>query len=133
MIEINEFLSIQESIIGYKQDPVLMLACPLVAEGITAFMRKDFIQHLHNIVSGWGIQPETATKFLTSHMHTDGGEDGHWQLVVNMLQQKILDEVRLQQFLCMMRTAMNGFARGFNATIDNLKLWEVVPLNAGPN
>lgn len=123
--ETNEFISIQESTIGFKQDSALMLACPLVAEGVTAFMDKNFINHLHNAIASWGVQePEKASKFLSSHMHFDGGEDGHWLAVVSMLERYITDEVKLQQFLCTMRTAMNGFERGFNAVIDEMKLWE---------
>lgn len=126
--ETHEFISIQESTIGFKQDSILMLACPLVAEGITANMQKDFIEHLFKVIRSWGIEnPKNAAKFLSSHMHFDGGEDGHWQQVISLLENSILSEVRLQQFLCIMQNAMNGMERGFNATIDHLKLWEATP------
>lgn len=128
----NEFISIQESTIGFKQDPILMLACPLVAEGITANLRKDFVDHLYASIRSWGInEPEKAAKFITSHINFDGGEDGHWLQVVATFKQFVRDEVRLQQFLCVMQTAMNGMERGFNASVDELKLWELAPNQEG--
>lgn len=130
MAATNEFISIQESTIGFKQDAILMLACPLVAEGITAHMDRSFVEHLYRVISSWGVsEPEKAAKFISSHINFDGGEDGHWLGVVSMMQKYILTETRLQQFLCIMQTAMNGIERGFNATIDNLKLWEEYPNN----
>ncbi len=120
----NEFIVTQESTIGFKEDPVLMLACPLAAEGISASMDKDFIEHLYNNIKKWGIKnPKKASTFLTSHINFDGGEDGHWQQVVNMLKEFINTETLLQQFLCTYTTAINGFERGFNSNVDDLRLW----------
>lgn len=120
----SEFITIQESIIGFKQDPVLMLACPFVAEGMTANISYRFVEDLHATIETWGVdKPESVSRFLTSHMKTDGGVDGHWLRVVVMTHKFIQNELQHQHFINTMRLAMSGYAHGLNANIDDLELW----------
>jgi len=120
----SKFIVLQESTIGYRQDPVMMLACPFIAEGLTANISHDFVDHLHATIQSWGIDnPETVSKFLTSHMHFDGGVDGHWLRVIMMTHKFIKTELQLQHYLNTMQLAMSGYAHGLNANIDDLELW----------
>ncbi len=124
----KEFMMVQESTIGYYQDPILMLACPMAAEGIAAHMDEHFIDKLHQTIGSWGIEkPEEAARFLTSHIRTDGGEDGHWLAVVSILKKALKDEHYQQQFLSVLTAAMNGFERGFNMNVTDMKLWNAMP------
>lgn len=126
--ETKEFMVVQESTIGFYQDPVLMLACPLAAEGVAAHMSQEFLNSLEQTISSWGVsEPKQAMRFLASHVHTDGGEDGHWNQVVQTLNRFIQDESYLQKFLSVLTAAMNGFERGFNATVENFQLWTSTP------
>lgn len=124
----KEFMLTQESTIGFYQDPVLMLACPMAAEGVAASMKDDFVDALLMLIESWGVKkPKEAARFLTSHIHTDGGEDGHWEHVVTIMKKHIKDEYYLQRFLTVLRCAMNGFEHGFNANVDDMKLWSAKP------
>lgn len=120
----KEFMVIQESTIGFYQDTVLMLACPLAAEGISSHMTPAFLEALCQCISRWGVdQPRKAAKFFESHTNTDGGDDGHWLNVVKMIAIHISDENYLQHFLSVLNLAMNGLERSFNSTIEDLELW----------
>lgn len=124
----KQFLISQESAIGYYQDPLMLLACPLVAEGASANLSPEFLQQLCNVIESWGIKnPEKAATFFKSHARTDGGEDGHWQSVVKTLRKFIKDEHTLQRFLIVMQVAMQGFARSYDENIHNLALWAEDP------
>lgn len=119
-----EFIVLQESITGYKRDAVLMLACPFIAEGMTANIGSDFVENLFDSIRGWGIKsPESVSRFLTSHMKTDGGDDGHWIRVIMMINMFIQSENQMQEFLNVLRLAMSSYAHGLNANIDDLELW----------
>ncbi|MET0591696.1 MAG: hypothetical protein ABW133_03285, partial [Polyangiaceae bacterium] len=79
-----EFMAVQESVVAYHNDPVLFMASPLAAEAFTAHLDQRFIDDLHVCVAKWGVDnPKRATQFLTSHVHTDGGEDGHWRMSID--------------------------------------------------
>lgn len=124
----KEFMVVQESTIGYYQDPILMLACPMAAEGIAANMPDGFIDALHKTIASWGIdKPEECARFLSSHINTDGGEDGHWLAVVNSIKKWVRNEWQLQTFLSVLTGAMNGVERGFNANVDDMKIWSAQP------
>ena len=88
-------------------------------------MTPEFVNALLKVIASWGVEePKEAARFLTSHINTDGGDDGHWQHVINAIGNNVHSELDLQRFLSVMHAAMNGFERGFNANIEELKLWE---------
>lgn len=123
----KEFMVVQESTIGFYQDPVLMFACPLAAEGASAHMSPDFLKQLEHLIGSWGVkEPRKAMYFLASHIHTDGGEEGHWNNVVKIMQEYINSEKIQQKFLSVLIAAMNGFEHGFNANIEEMKLWAAI-------
>ncbi len=118
------FMVLQESITGFKRDAVLMLACPFIAEGMTANIGYDFVENLFATIRNWGIKsPESVSRFLTSHMKTDGGDDGHWIRVINRIDEFVHTENQMQEFINMLRLAMSSYAHGLNANIDDLELW----------
>jgi thiaminase len=120
----KHFMVVQESTIAYYEDPILMLACPLVAEGVTAHFEEKYKNALHDIVASWGYKiPEKACHFLDSHMCFDGGEDGHWAHVVNTIKMYIKTEEELQRFLSVLKAAMDGMRQSFDESVDQLALW----------
>ena len=50
---------------------------------------------------------------------------GHWQMVLERLHSNILDEQTLQRFLSALTSATTGFERGFNASVDQQKVWGI--------
>lgn len=70
------------------------------------------------------LKSEKSQKFkLTSHMKTDGDDDGHRIRVIMMMDKFIKTENEFQQFLNVLQLAMDGYAHGLNANIDDLELW----------
>lgn len=125
----KEFMMTQESTIAFYQDPVLMLACPLAAEGITAAITSDFIDALRQLISSWGVdRPDEAMRFILSHTNTDGGEDGHWENVKKMTNRFIQSEHQLQQFLSIYNSATEGLQRSFESCIEENYLWSNSPV-----
>ncbi len=121
------FMIIQESTIGFYQDPILMLACPLAAEGMSAHMPPEFILQLNKIIESWGVDdPKLASRFLGSHIEFDGGDDGHWQAVIQAIAKFLTNEHKLQQFLSVFSVACFGFSKSLNGTIDNYKLFNSI-------
>jgi hypothetical protein len=117
----QEFMSIQESMIGYYQDPVLLMASPLVAEGVSAHLDASFVHALHRCIAGWGVEaPERCSKFLVSHIHTDGGGDGHWEMTVRFLSGCLREESKHQWFVRSMRSAMRGTERLYESFVSEL-------------
>lgn len=124
----KDFMFVQESTIGFHEDPILMLACPMAAEGIAANMPDGFIDALYKVIASWGVKkPEECARFLSSHINTDGGDDGHWALVVESIKKYIRTEWQLQSFLAVLWGAMLGMEQSFNANIEELKIWSVKP------
>ncbi len=124
----KQFMSVQESTLAFYEDSVLMFACPLAAEGVASHIKPEFMEILYQVIASWGVKdPKKAARFIGSHIKTDGGNDGHWMHVVNMLGKFIENEQRLQQFLNVLAVAMVGFENGFNANVDHFKLWEASP------
>jgi hypothetical protein len=131
----QEFMAIQESLIGFYQDPVLLMASPMAAEGVTAHLDQAFVDGLHECMRNWGLPvPEKASKFFVSHMNTDGGEDGHWEATVNFLAKCLRDESQHQFFLGSMRNSMGGTQRLYDSFVEDVPSWTLdsaQPLAAG--
>lgn len=122
----QEFMAIQESMIAYYNDPILMMASPLAAEAVTAFMDQKFVDDLLACVASWGVkEPKRACNFLISHMNTDGGEDGHWRMSIDALPKLIADEARLSLFLTTNGSSRRGIEGVFNACTDDMAVWSV--------
>jgi hypothetical protein len=117
----QEFMAIQESLIGYYEDPVLLMASPVAAEGVTAHLDEAFVKSLQGCLQSFGVEkPEKASRFFVSHMHTDGGDDGHWEMTVNFLGRCLKDEAKHQFFLRSMRSAMRGTQRLYDSFVEEI-------------
>lgn len=118
------FMAVQEATVSFYQDPLLLMACALVGEGVAAGVPREFVPSLRDLISSWGVQhPERAMSFFTSHAVVDAGEDGHWQGTANMLGRYLLDEPTQRRFLGTLRAAAETFERLYNANIDELPLF----------
>lgn len=101
----------------YRREPVNFLACPLTAEGVSAAMGAEYIAALRGAALSWGVNPKAATRFLSSHMHFDGGEDGHAAAVEGMILLHVVDEASLRSFLATQRAAQAAFADAFDEAL----------------
>jgi len=92
--EIADFMNCQESIVSHYRSPVHYLAVPLTIEAMTAFWPPADMESLKDCVRVWGYSdPAKATKFYSSHIHSDGkAEVGHWHQTFNLLPSYISSE-----------------------------------------
>jgi hypothetical protein len=124
----QEFMVMQESVIGFHQDPVLFLAAPFAAEGIAARLDQKFILALEKAARGWGIvNPKQVTSFLASHIHFDGGDDGHWEGTRKILCRYLDSDHKLQKFINLVHLAMNAFEHSYASYIHEQRLFGAVP------
>lgn len=124
----QEFMVLQESVIAFHQDPVLFMAAPFSAEGWTARLDQRFMNGLEKAARSWGIeQPRHVTSFLASHIHFDGGEDGHWKATCSILDNYLTDDLILQKFLNLVHLSMNAFERSYASYVTEQRLWSAKP------
>ncbi|HHO53903.1 MAG TPA: hypothetical protein ENK18_24280, partial [Deltaproteobacteria bacterium] len=120
----RRFMAAQESAVGFHQDPLLMLAAPLAAEGIAGRLDGRFVEALHANLARWGIdEPRRATRFFTSHIEFDGGDDGHWAHTVSVLERYIQDEAQLQQFLSFLAVTTSAMEGCYNSWCTDLSIF----------
>ncbi len=121
--DILQFMTLQQSLVSFERDPVLFLTVPLVAEGLSAFMDPTFIDALETCVEGWGIaHPRSATKFIRSHVGTDGGEDGHWASVQHVLVHSLSNEAQLQKCLALVQSISEAMNRAYSGYVSSQDL-----------
>jgi pyrroloquinoline quinone (PQQ) biosynthesis protein C len=114
--EIQQFMVVQESAIGFHQNPVVALGVPFAIESATALMDVSFIEALRKCIGSWGYStPGRGCTFLASHIKTDGGEDGHWEGTKRMLRMYMRDETTLQKTLNVSNLVMDGVIRAYEA------------------
>jgi hypothetical protein len=127
-IHTQEFMVVQESMIGFHEDPVLFMAAPFAAEGFAARLDQRFVDGLSRCARSWGIaNPKKVTAFIASHIHFDGGDDGHWAMTRDILETHLENDMRLQQFLNAVRLSMNGFIHSYASYVDTLGIWSAIP------
>lgn len=118
-----QFMLVQESMIGFHQDPVLFMAAPFVAEGLAGGVDPGLLVDLAENIRAWGVEPRLVTRFLRSHVHLDGGADGHWALTCALLARHLADERVHQRFLGALHLAAEAFHRSYDAYIDDLSIF----------
>jgi hypothetical protein len=127
-LENQQFMVIQESLIGFHQDPVLFMAAPFVAEGFSARLDRNFMDALERVVRSWGVaNPRRATLFFSSHIEYDGGGEGHWEATRRILERSLTDETLLQRFLNAQRLAMAAFTRSYTSYVEDLAIFGAQP------
>lgn len=120
------FMVVQQSLAAFERDPVLFMACPLAAEGISAHLDKKFLQALRECVGSYGVEaPEKATMFFSSHIMTDGGDDGHWESTLKILEHHLQTENKLGEFLTLLDLASTSIEQSFNANVTELAIFNV--------
>lgn len=123
-IKTKAFMTLQESTIGFYQDPVLLLACPFVAEGVSANFKIELLDNLEKIIGKWGIpEPEKAMRFLNSHVKFDGGDDGHWEGVMQILPKYITTEYDRQRFISIAKFGMDSILNSFDSNVEENLIW----------
>jgi hypothetical protein len=114
--EIQQFMVVQESLAAFHADPVQFLAVPFAIEAGTAFMDARFIESLRACIASWGYStPGRGCTFLTSHINTDGGDDGHWEATRKVLRLFMRDEYTMQRALNTAHLVMDGVSRAYEA------------------
>lgn len=117
------FMVLQESMIGVHQDPLRFLAAPFVAEGLAARIEPEFLVRLAANIRRWGYsEPAKATRFLASHAHVDGGEDGHFAGTVAVLARLLRDDTAQQRFLAVLHLAADTFTRSYDDHAEEFDL-----------
>ncbi|HWN69971.1 MAG TPA: hypothetical protein VNM90_20150 [Haliangium sp.] len=120
------FMAVQESIIGFHQDPLLFLASPLAAEGIAAHLDQRFLDDLIACVAGWGVEhPRRAIRFLESHISFDGGEHGHWEEGLGFVAERLRTEEEFQRFLGVLRGSMEGLSMAYDSFGSDLAIFSL--------
>jgi hypothetical protein len=120
----NQFLLTELALISYFQDPLLLTAAPLAAEGISAHLSREWLSRLERLVAGWGLQaPDRACRFFASHVGFDGGEDGHWEGSVRLLEKYLVDEKRLRDYLAAFQACGQSLLHCYVASVEEAALW----------
>jgi hypothetical protein len=124
----RQFMATQESAIGFYSDPVLMLAAPLAAEGVSGHLDSRVLEKIHTLMAGWGVkEPKKATNFISSHIEFDGGDDGHWQGNLAMLAHYLRSEGQLRRFLALLRVSVDAVLRQYDSYVGDVELWSARP------
>jgi hypothetical protein len=124
----REFMCTQESAIAFYDDPVLMLAAPLAAEGVSGHLGQLFVDKMNGLVASWGVKdPHKSTHFLSSHIEFDGGDDGHWQGNLTLLAKYLRTEPQLRRFLALLRVSVDATLRQWDSYVSDVELWSARP------
>jgi hypothetical protein len=117
--DIRTFMSLQESLCcGPRRDPSLFLAVPFAIEALTAFLTGEFLEQLAANIASWGVaEPARAMTFITAHLRSDGGTDGHWDAARQILHRHLAGEKELQEFLSIVRLVQSSLHRAFTAWV----------------
>lgn len=119
------FMVLEQSMVSFECDPVLFVACPLAAEGITAHMDKAFLRALRASVARSTSEEvaKKATTFFSSHIETDGGDDGHWAMTLRLLEDHLPDERTLGEFLTILELAASSFTQSFDSNVEDYAIF----------
>ncbi|MET0556773.1 MAG: hypothetical protein ABW221_27280 [Vicinamibacteria bacterium] len=120
----RHFMAVQESLIGMHRDPETFMASPLAAEGVASHLTPDFLHALESVVASWGVpEPRKAITFFTSHVQTDGGDDGHWETTLALVGEHLRSEAHQARFLGALRASMAALTRAYDEYVDDLAVF----------
>lgn len=121
----RQFMAVQESLAGMHHDLIQFLASPLAAEGIASHLTPAFLTALEESIASWGVEdPRRAMTFLSSHVHTDGGEDGHWEMVLRVIREHLRSEDDVRRFLATFRASARALTIAYDEFVEDLTLFE---------
>jgi hypothetical protein len=120
----RHFMAVQESLIAFHRDPVAFMASPLAAEGVASHQTVDFLDALENVIAGWGVRdPRKAMTFFTSHVNTDGGDDGHWEMTLSLVGRHLRTETDAARFVSTMRSSMAALTAAYDEYVQDLAVF----------
>jgi hypothetical protein len=120
----RHFMAVQESLIAMHRDPLTFMASPLAAEGVASHLTPDFLDALQRVVASWDVpEPRKAISFFTSHVQTDGGDDGHWETTLARVAEPFRTETDFVRFLGALRASMGGLTRAYDEYVDDLAVF----------
>lgn len=120
----RQFMAVQESLAGMHHDLVAFLASPLAAEGIASHLTPEFLDAMERNIQSWGVEePRKAMAFFTSHVHTDGGDDGHWEMVLGVVRKRLRSEDDVRAFLGILRASTQALTRAYDEFVDDVGLF----------
>lgn len=123
-LPVREFMCTQEAAIAFYEDPILLLAAPLAAEGVSGHLGNLFMEKLNACVASWGVKEvQKATHFLGSHIEFDSGDDGHWQGNLDLLAQHLKNEQEIRRFLSMLRVCVDATLRQWDSYVADVELF----------
>lgn len=115
----QQFVAIQDSLVAMHHDLVRFLASPLAAEGIASHLTPEFLEALEAVIGSWGVRdPRKAMMFFSSHVSTDGGDDGHWQLVMDLVRKRLVDDTVARRFLATFRAVTRSLTAMYDEMVD---------------
>jgi GNAT superfamily N-acetyltransferase len=119
-VDIGHFMGVQESIVGFRADPYLLLAVPIAIESLTAHLSDSFLVELEANVRDWGFdEPSNATTYLRSHIPLDGGEDGHWERTGQAVSRFLKTEPDTQRFVGVVRMVIVAIDRALRSYVKH--------------
>jgi len=119
-----QFMLVQESMLAFHREPVLFMAAPFVAEGLAGAVGPELLAPLTENIRAWGHdEPQRATRFLRSHVHFDGGDDGHFAQTCAIIARYLKHEGMHQRFLNVVQLAAEAFHRSYDAYVDDLDVF----------
>lgn len=120
----TQFVLGELALVSHFHDPVLLTAAPLVAEGISGHLGNGFVQRLEQVVRTWGYdEPQRATRFFSSHIEFDGGDDGHFQGSMQMLSAHLRCERELRRYLAAVHGLGECFLRIYSESMRETDAW----------
>ena len=121
----RHFMAIQESLIAFHRDPIAFMASPLAAEGVASHQTPAFLEALEDVIASWQVrEPKKAMSFFTSHVHTDGGDDGHWEMTLSLVGRFLRTETDTARFLATMRASMAALTAAYDEYVDDLAVFD---------
>ena len=118
-LDIGHFMGVQEALVGFRADPVNLLAVPLAVESLTAHLSGQFLTDLEVCARGWGLaEPARATAYLRSHIPLDGGDDGHWERTRRVFQRFLKTEPQSQRFVGLVRMVIVALDRALKSYVE---------------
>lgn len=117
--ENQQFMVLQESLLGFHRDPISYIGVPMCIEGFTAQLSTKFLGNLEKCIKNWGYKsPKKAMSFITSHVAFDGGDDGHWEQNKNIVKKYIQNEINLQKFLNVIGLTMDAIEASYASYVQ---------------
>lgn len=93
----------------------------------------EFLEALESVIAGWGVrEPRKAMSFFTSHVHTDGGDDGHWEMTLALVGRHLSSETDAARFLATMRASMSALTAAYDEYVDGLAVFAPAAADRAP-